>query len=258
MSTKSRERLYGVSIQMSAERAKHARKEADRLACEAWNMRMLGYKGPAQPSPTIGDALNAGYGYLEVRRLGCDTHQTVALDIIRRPKAIPIHELERYMRCKDCSQVRRYPYKRSHLVALRPTKISASAVEMVAGRALTPEGFSSEDAEHALARTEEPTMPAGDSSLQEFKMLVTTKPRPAIRTLRGWAISLLQEAGAIRECEEHGWMQDRADPHARERAFAIAREEPPPGVSPDAAAAEVREVLDSIGDLCPECPTLGA
>jgi hypothetical protein len=29
------------------------------------------------------------------------------------------------MRCKDCSQVRGYPYKRSHLVALRPTKISA-------------------------------------------------------------------------------------------------------------------------------------
>jgi hypothetical protein len=45
--------------------------------------------------------------------------------------------------------------------------------------------------------------------------------RPAIRTLRGWAISVLQEAGAIRECEEHGWMQDRADPHARERAFVI-------------------------------------
>jgi hypothetical protein len=37
-----------------------------------------------------------------------------------------VHELERYMRCKDCSQVRRYPYKRSHLVALRATKISAS------------------------------------------------------------------------------------------------------------------------------------
>ena len=50
----------------------------------------------------------------------------VALDVIRRPQATPIHELERYMRCKDCSQVRRYPHKRSHLVALRPTKISAS------------------------------------------------------------------------------------------------------------------------------------
>jgi hypothetical protein len=58
--------------------------------------------------------------------LGCDTHQTVALNIVRRPKTTPIHELERYVRCKDCSQVRGYPYKRSHLVALRATKISAN------------------------------------------------------------------------------------------------------------------------------------
>jgi hypothetical protein len=71
----------------SAERAKEARKVADRLACQAWNYRMLGYKGPAQPSPALGDALNAGYLYLEVRCLGCNTHQTVALDVVRRPKA---------------------------------------------------------------------------------------------------------------------------------------------------------------------------
>jgi len=109
MGIKSRESIYGASIRASAERAAAARKGADRLACEAWNQRMLGYKGPAQPSPALADALNAGYRYLEVRCLGCDTHQTVALDIIRRPKATPIHELERYMRCKDCSQVRRYP-----------------------------------------------------------------------------------------------------------------------------------------------------
>ena len=126
MGTKSRETIYGSSIRASAERAASARKEADRLACEAWNARMLGYKGPAQPSPTLGDALNAGFMYLEVRCLGCDTHQTVALDIVRRPKSSPIHELERYMRCKDCSEVRGYAYKRSHLVALRTTKISAS------------------------------------------------------------------------------------------------------------------------------------
>jgi hypothetical protein len=126
MSTKSREYLFGATVRMSAQRAKEARKEADRLACVAWNERMLGFKGPAQPSPALGDALNAGYCYLEVRYLGCDTHQTVALDIVRRPKSTPIHELERYMRCKDCSQVRGYTYKRSHLVALRPTKISAS------------------------------------------------------------------------------------------------------------------------------------
>ena len=126
MSTKSRESIYGSSVRHSAEQATEARKEADRLACVAWNQRMLGFKGPAQPSPAPGDALNAGFLYLEVRCFGCDTHQTVALNIVRRPKATPIHELERYMRCKDCSQVRGYPFKRNHLVALRSTKISAS------------------------------------------------------------------------------------------------------------------------------------
>jgi hypothetical protein len=126
MGTKSRETIYGASVRAAAERAAEARKHADRLAVEAWNKRMLGFQGPAQPSPTLGDALNAGYSYLEVRCLGCDTHQTVSLDIVRRPTATPIHELERYMRCKDCSQVRGYPYKRSHLVALCTTKITAS------------------------------------------------------------------------------------------------------------------------------------
>jgi hypothetical protein len=58
----------------------------------------------------------------------------------------------------------------------------------------------------------------------------------------------LQEAGAIRECEQHGWMQDRADPHARERALAEARRDPPPGVSPEEAVAAVGDVLNSIGD----------
>src|SRR5262245_16758899 len=77
-------------VRAATERAKEARKEADRLAVEAWNKRMLGFRGPAQPSPTLGDALNTGYSYLEVRCLGCDTHQTVALDVVRRLKTTPI------------------------------------------------------------------------------------------------------------------------------------------------------------------------
>ena len=103
MRTKSRETIYGALIRAAA--AAEARKQADQR--------------PAQPSAALGDAFNAGYRYLEVKCLGCNTHQTVALDIVRRPKATPVHELERYMRC-------RHPYKRSHLVALRATKISAS------------------------------------------------------------------------------------------------------------------------------------
>jgi len=83
-------------------------------------------------------------------------------------------------------------------------------------------------------------------------MLMTRQP--ATRNLLGWAISVLREAGAVRDCEEHGWMQDRADPHARERAFDIARNHSPAGLSSAAAAAAINEVLDGIGDTCPECP----
>jgi hypothetical protein len=126
MTTKSREHLYGTSVRMSAQWARDARREADELACIAWSQRMLGFRGPAQPSPMLGDALNAGFRYLEVRCAGCDLHSAVDLTTVRRPKATPIHELERHMACKDCSQVRGYRYKRGQLVALRQTPISAS------------------------------------------------------------------------------------------------------------------------------------
>lgn len=49
-------------------------------------------------------------------------------------------------------------------------------------------------------------------------------------------------------------MQDRGDPHARERAIEIARQDPPAGFSSEEAVAETRDVLSSIGDTCPECP----
>jgi acetyl-CoA acetyltransferase len=49
-------------------------------------------------------------------------------------------------------------------------------------------------------------------------------------------------------------MKDRADPDARERAIEVARQDPPFGVSPEGAVAAVRDVLDAICDVCPECP----
>jgi hypothetical protein len=85
-------------------------------------------------------------------------------------------------------------------------------------------------------------------------MLMTRERRPSFRTIDGWARMVLLDAGAIRECEEHGWMKDRADPHARERAIAAARLDPRPGLTPDDAAAAIEDVLGSIGDSCPECP----
>jgi hypothetical protein len=85
-------------------------------------------------------------------------------------------------------------------------------------------------------------------------MLTTKTRRDPIRTLRGWAIAVLAEAGAIRECEHHGWMQDRADPHARARALHIASDHPPSGLSGADARTAITDVLDEMGDTCPECP----
>ena len=127
MGTKSREHLYGTSVRMAAAKAKDARREADALACEAWTKRMLGFRGPAQPSPMLGDALNAGFQFLEVRCAACNLHSTLSLTTIRRPKdTTSIHELERRLHCRDCSSRVGYRVKRGQLVSLRTTPISAT------------------------------------------------------------------------------------------------------------------------------------
>jgi hypothetical protein len=78
MSTKSREVIWGGRIMGADIRAKSAReearkaaREADRAEAEAWSIRMEGYGGPAQPSPTIGQCLNGGLGWLEVECNRC-------------------------------------------------------------------------------------------------------------------------------------------------------------------------------------------
>ena len=81
----------------------------------------VGYGGPAQPSPLLGDARR--HRYLEVRCNGCGTHNMVDLTIIRRPRETPM-QLEHRMSCKACSEQRGYPYKRGHLVRLRRSKVT--------------------------------------------------------------------------------------------------------------------------------------
>jgi hypothetical protein len=85
MGTKSRETIYGGSIRAAAERATEGRKQADRLAVEAWNKRMLGFQGPAQPSPTLRRCDQRRVRLVRSKFFGCNTHQTIALDIVRRP-----------------------------------------------------------------------------------------------------------------------------------------------------------------------------
>ena len=87
-------------------------------------MRMRAYGGPAQPSRLLGEALNAGFRFLEVKCAGCNTCNTVDLTTLRRPKGTSIWELEHRLRCRPCSEMRGYAYKRGHLVRLRRTNIT--------------------------------------------------------------------------------------------------------------------------------------
>jgi hypothetical protein len=93
------------------------------------------------------------------------------------------------------------------------------------------------------------TMPSAALARQPELPLI----REPYRTLRGWAIGLLLETHAIQECQEHGHMQDRTDPDAWKRAREIASKYPFRGATPAEAVRALDDVMQSIGDACPEC-----
>jgi hypothetical protein len=64
---------------------------------------------------------------------------------------------------------------------------------------------------------------------------------------------VLIEAHAIAECQEHGHMRDHSDPHAWDHARDVARTDPFLGSSPDEAVAAIDDIMNGIGDTCPEC-----
>src|SRR3984893_11931105 len=114
---------------MGAEiRPKGAREVAQKVAREpdraeeadAWSLRMEGYGGPAQPSPTIGQCLHGGLGWLEVECNRCQTRASLPLDAIRRPRDTPIWKLEAALKCRSCKKGRYAPPV--HMIKLTETR----------------------------------------------------------------------------------------------------------------------------------------
>jgi hypothetical protein len=70
---------------------------------------MEGLGGPAQPSPTIGQCLNGGLGWLEVECNRCNTRASLPLDAIRRPRDTPLWKLEASLKCRSCRKGRTAP-----------------------------------------------------------------------------------------------------------------------------------------------------
>ena len=127
MGTKSREVIWGSRISGAKILARHAReeaqkavREADRAEAEAWSVQMEGYGGPAQPSPTIGQCLNGGLGWLEVECNRCKTRASLPLDAIRRPRDTPLWKLELSLKCRSCRKGRYAPPV--HMIKLTATR----------------------------------------------------------------------------------------------------------------------------------------
>jgi hypothetical protein len=116
MSTKSRHAIYGgrivgakIRAESARQRAKEAAREADAAECLLWSEQMEGYGGPAQPSPSIRQCLNGGYGWLEVECHRCKTRASIPLDAVRRPRDTPIWKLEAALKCRSCRKGRYAP-----------------------------------------------------------------------------------------------------------------------------------------------------
>jgi hypothetical protein len=89
--------------------AAEAIREADRAEAEARSIQMEACGGPAQPSPTIAQCLNDGYGWLQVKCHRCETEASIPLDAVRRPRNTPIWKLEPALKCRCCKKGRYAP-----------------------------------------------------------------------------------------------------------------------------------------------------
>jgi hypothetical protein len=106
MSTKSRQVIYGgriigakIRAEGAREAAQKAVREADRAAAELWSIQMEAYGGPAQPSPTIAQCLNGGYGF--------DEHNSERLNLRKylAHSATPGYYLVAFTNYQDINQI---------------------------------------------------------------------------------------------------------------------------------------------------------
>jgi hypothetical protein len=84
-------------------------READNLACQSWNERMWSDGGPIDPSPTIDQAVNGGYPWLEIECSRCKTPRDVDLAALKRPATTFVHDLVGRLVCQKCQRAGKRP-----------------------------------------------------------------------------------------------------------------------------------------------------
>jgi phage FluMu protein Com len=84
-------------------------RQADKLLCESWNERMWADGGPIAPSPTVDQAINGGYPWLEIECSRCKTQRDVDLAALRHPPTTLVHDLADRLRCSKCAKASHRP-----------------------------------------------------------------------------------------------------------------------------------------------------
>src|ERR1700738_474134 len=100
--------LAAQSTEMRA-KAETMLRQADKLLCESWNERMWSDGSPIDPSPTIDQAINGGFPWLEIKCSRCLTPRDVDLCALPYVPTTCIHDLAGRLVCQKCKKAGKRP-----------------------------------------------------------------------------------------------------------------------------------------------------
>jgi hypothetical protein len=83
--------------------------QADKLLCESWNERTWSDGEPIDPSPTIDQATNGGFPWLEIQCARCKMPSDVDPAALKHPPTTFVHDLASRLRCLKCAKAGRRP-----------------------------------------------------------------------------------------------------------------------------------------------------
>jgi phage FluMu protein Com len=100
-----------LAVQSAEARAKGEAliRAADKLLSESWNERMWADGGPTDPSPTIDQAINGGYSWLQIECSRCKAVRDVDLAALPHTSTTFVHDLASRLRCRKCSKAGKRP-----------------------------------------------------------------------------------------------------------------------------------------------------
>ena len=102
-------------------------READNLSCQSWNEKLWSDGGPIDPSPTVDQAINGGYPFLEIECSRCKAKRDVDLAALPHVSTTFVHDLAGRLICQKCKGVGKRPA--ATLLQLAPRSRNAPVAE---------------------------------------------------------------------------------------------------------------------------------